>query len=627
MRQAQNMVDFYDYAGAMTLLETAITKAKTINPEAVDLLAYCYRMTGEMEKAERTYNRLITLSNYDPIVHKQYGEILVYFGKYVEAKDQFRKYLAVASNDPLVEKLITTCDTAMRWSLKRDSSVFRVVNGEPVNTKYNDFGATPLKDGRNIIFYSDRAPSKGTRSNVRPYRSRHPVPDETGKIPRITAVSQYASYYPDYNLGPLVYTKDGRKVYYTRNSDEKSRVTNVLLERKWIMEEASIVNGNITKATPFPFNKPSAYSVFQPCLNPEENVIYFASDMPGGYGGIDLYFSIRSAKGEWSDPVNLGPEINTVGNEVFPTMDENGVLYFSSNGHPGYGNLDIFRAKGEKNKWIAVENLRAPVNSGGDDYFLVFNSGMESGYLASNRGGGSGSDDIYSFTLSGPLPDFGYIEAPKQYIREVIERVSYVHDEVTDTPIEGVLLCFIEKKINNPMYVTSKADGSFEIALEEETDYTLSAIKNGYVPVVNFEFRTGDEVAMQRFRIDLVMTPQVRQQRDRDGDAIIDESMGLYRDPEGDEDSPYNKGITYTVQVLANKSYPDWTYLDKAKETYPQYKIYYGSFPDAFTRFTVGRFRQLREANQLRSELRSIGYTDCFVVMFVDGKRKVVAYH
>ncbi len=629
VRKAREMMDYYDYNGATTLLENAMKSVKTINPDAVDALAECYRRTGEIEKAERTYNWLLKMNDYNPEAHKQYGEILVYFEQYADAKDQFKKYIMAMGTNPLVERLIASCDTAMRWAIKRDSSVFHVINENALNTKYGEYGATLLKDNKNIIYFSDRPTGNNSVNSIRPYKAKRPVHDGTlAKAPRISSSLQYTNFYPDYNLGPMLYTRDGKKVYYTRNSEIKSKVNEVLLERKQIIEEATISNGNIDKVTPFGFNKPAEYSVLQPCLSPDEKVIYFVSDMPGGYGGYDIYFSMRNKQGEWCEPVNLGPEINTVGDEVYPTMDEEGILYFSSNGHPGYGNMDIFRSRGEKNKWTPVENMRAPVNSGGDDFYLKFNPGMEDGFLASNRRGGIGSNDIYSFVLSGPLPDIGYIEAPKQFIQQaILDKKSYVLEEETEQPIDSVLLCFIKKGSNVPMYVTSKLDGSFEIGLEENTDYILSAIKRGYVPVVNFEFRTGDNVAMRKFRIDLRMTPEEGQKRDKDGDAVIDEERGIYKDPEGDSTNAYNQGIVYTVQILASKEYPNWAYLEKAKETYSQYKIYYGSFPDAFTRFTIGRFRQLKEANHLKAELRSIGYNDAFVVMFIDGKRKVVAYH
>jgi hypothetical protein len=409
-------------------------------------------------------------------------------------------------------------------------------------------------------------------------------------------------------------------MYYTRTSTEGEKVNDgiTIFDRKLEIEEAELSGNVVRKTKSFDYNKPVEYSVGHPCLSPDERTLYFVSDMPGGYGATDIYYCVLNAQGYWSEPVNAGPAVNTEGHEMFPTMDSTGMLYFSSDGLPGYGGLDIFRAKGERNNWVAVENLRAPVNSGGDDFYLTFTSDMESGYFSSNRRGGVGSDDIYGFILTGPLPDIGYIEAPQAFI-QTIEKVGhgYILEEETNNPIDSALLCIINKATTKASYAISDTSGMFVVDLEENTDYVLSCIKDGYIPVINYEFTTGSRVAMRKLRLDLKLKPADVTKTEEE--LVINENIVL--------DVEQGLGIEYSVQILANKSYPDWTYLDKAKETYPQYKIYYGSFPDAFTRFTIGRFKQLREANQLMSELRKLGYSDAFVVMFVDGKRRVVSYH
>ncbi|MDR1406181.1 MAG: carboxypeptidase regulatory-like domain-containing protein [Prevotellaceae bacterium] len=625
IKAARQMLSYYDYNGALSLLEKVVKSAKTIDPDAVDALAECYRKTGNLSKAENTYSWLLKLGNYNAEAHKYYAEVLMYFEEYAAAKEHFETYMKAGGNDPLVKRHITACDTAMSWMVKRDSSVFSVMNEFSLNTKYSEWGAVTMRDNRYLLYVSDYTVGKTDISLLRPFRTRKPVHrDEDGNAPRASRPPVVSPIYTlldeGYNLGPVAYANNGRKMLYTRTSvtGETLNEEISILDRKLEIEEAVLGAGNkIIRKKSFEHNKPTEYSVGHPCLSPDEKTLYFVSDMPGGYGETDIYFCVLTAQGHWSEPVNAGPVINTEGKEMFPTMDSTGILYFSSNGHPGYGGLDIFRAKGERNQWVAIENLRAPINSGGDDFYLIFNRGMHDGYFASNRRGGMGSDDIYYFQLTGPLPDIGYIEAPNTFI-QIVERdiPGSVSAEESNLPVEGVSLSLVEKKSNQVRYVTTDAGGRFVFNLHENTDYVLSFIKDGYIPVVNFEFKTGSRAEMQKLRLDLKMKPV---EPVADEEIVINDNIIL--------DLEQGTGVEYSVQILASKEYPNWDYLNLAQETYPQYKIYYGSFPDAFTRFTIGRFEHLKEANLLMKELRKIGYADAFVVMFVDGKRKVVAYH
>jgi tetratricopeptide (TPR) repeat protein len=408
LSKARDMMSYYDYNGAMNLLEASMREATKVNLEALEALAECYRKTGELSKAERSYNWLLKTDNYSSEAHKYYGEVLMYFEQYAAAKEQFQNYLEKTGTNPLVSRLIVSCDTAMAWTLKRDSSVFKIKNENLLNTKYSEWGAIVSKDGNSLIYVSDRPSRKSTNDLSRPYRVRKPNYQEVDSVVnsnrplRLASSAVYPLLCEDYNLGPIVYARNGKTMLYTRTSSINGKINDgvTLFERRLEIEEAVLSGNAVEKTRSFEYNKPADYSVGHPCLNLNGNILYFVSDMPGGYGGTDIYFSVRTAQGGWSSPINLGPVINTEGNEMFPTMDDEGILYFSSNGHPGYGGMDIFRAKGYRNNWTAIENLRAPINSGGDDFYLVFD-GKENGFFASNRRGGLGGDDIYSFHLMG----------------------------------------------------------------------------------------------------------------------------------------------------------------------------------------------------------------------------------
>jgi hypothetical protein len=368
-------------------------------------------------------------------------------------------------------------------------------------------------------------------------------------------------------------------------------------------------------------NNPRKYSVGHACLHPNDSLLYYVSDMPGGFGGTDIYYSELEAGGEWSAPVNAGPMINTAGNEMFPTMDSTAVLYFSSDGKIGLGGLDIFRAEGAKSQWSAVENMRYPVNSSGDDFYFVLSDDKKSGLFASNRPGGAGADDIYSLTVTGLFPGFGYMgnhEAYEKMIIRLTEKMKLenagiftgtVTDEATQKGIDSVRISFVNNATKEQTLCLTDSTGTFFVPLDKKENYTYSCIREGYVPTIGQPLTPNDTV----LQVHIKMTPvKITEENVIAGNVFLDTEQGA--------------GIEYRVQVMASKEYPDWDYLIGLKEAYPNMKILYGSFPDAFTRFTAGQFKTMKEATKLKNEIRKIGYKDAFVVMFVNGKRKVISY-
>ena len=201
-----------------------------------------------------------------------------------------------------------------------------------------------------------------------------------------------------YHEGPAVVDADGRTLYLTRSD---------YLERKLLKDDANTSHLMIFKATrdsagnwsgliDFPYNSPD-WSTAHPALSADGRTLYFASDRPGGVGGTDLWMSVDHGGG-WTAPVNLGTTVNTPGNELFPTIN-GGSLYFSSSGHRNMGGLDLFETRPEDGGWSAPRNLHAPLNSPYDDFGLVLDSALGSGYLSSDR---SGRDQLYRFRAQEP---------------------------------------------------------------------------------------------------------------------------------------------------------------------------------------------------------------------------------
>jgi tetratricopeptide (TPR) repeat protein len=626
MRQVQSYISNFNYRTVIELLEPE-TKKKNVRAETFELLGDCYRALEDRKKAAYYYEKRIARgdNNIPPDIFLHYGELLIHEGNYAAAKAHLRTYYNNAPNpNPLVQTFMTSCDTAMAWMARKNSSkIFTVENLRRLNSKSHDWGAMYHNNG--IMFISNRPHNNldDSPQYYTVYKSNYKRVNNLGS-PEIF----FTNMKTNIHLGPVAFTKDSRTIYFTQTNADISRRdktgNGTIWKNELELKIAKITNNKLSSIKSFKYNNPREYSIGHACLSPNDSVLYYVSDMPGGYGGTDIYYSVLDEEGEWTAPMNAGPMINTAGNEMFPTMDGT-VLYFSSNGRTGLGGLDIFRAKGEKNNWTITENMYYPINSSGDDFYFILSPDNRSAFFASNRPGGLGGDDIYTLTLTRPLPDFGYMKNPSAYERKIrlaaekakLERMvtftGTVTNEVTHGGIDSVMISFVNDITKEQIICTTDNAGTFSITLDKKESYTYSCVRENYVPSIGQPL-AGNDTLTQTKGIHIKMTPIKTEAENVIADNVI-------------LDTEQGKGIEYRVQVLANKKYPNWDYLNKIKESYPQLKILYGSFPDVFTRFTVGQFKTAKEATKLKNELRALGYRDAFVVMFVNGKRKVVSYN
>ncbi|HEX3008947.1 MAG TPA: OmpA family protein [Bacteroidales bacterium] len=204
--------------------------------------------------------------------------------------------------------------------------------------------------------------------------------------------------------------------------------------------------------------------IAHPAISPDDQTLYFVSDMAGGFGGKDIWKVTRANKGdEWGKPENLGADINTSGDEVFPFVHSDGTFYFSSNGHIGLGGLDIFKAKQNANGSWKVENMETPINSNADDFGIVFQSDVEKGYFSSSRSP-KGDDDIYTFNLP-PLK---------------FNLLGVVRDEKTDQPIPEAAVKSVSSD-GLTVDITTDKNGAFKMIMKAATDYVLIGSKEGYL--------------------------------------------------------------------------------------------------------------------------------------------------
>jgi peptidoglycan-associated lipoprotein len=271
----------------------------------------------------------------------------------------------------------------------------------------------------------------------------------------------------EYHIGAASFTADGAEMYFTlthlpdRKIKDTARIKTIKLDIYSSRRNAA--TGLWEKPVPFTYNNEATYSVGDPFITPDGKTLYFTSDMPGGVGGTDIYYCERT-DGSWGQPINL-KAINTPANERTPFIDANGTIYFSTDGDKGMGGLDIFKALRKGNTFGIKQNLGYPINSAQDDFSYVLPADGAFGYLSSNRTGGIGSDDIYSFT-------------PLQTATYNLEGVVY--DKFTRYPIANSTVTLTRPKGILSKVQTNSA-GQFRFVVNGNSDYQLKSEKTGYL--------------------------------------------------------------------------------------------------------------------------------------------------
>jgi outer membrane protein OmpA-like peptidoglycan-associated protein/tetratricopeptide (TPR) repeat protein len=302
--------------------------------------------------------------------------------------------------------------------------------------------------------------------------------------------------------GPCCFTPDGNTMYFCF-SELLDKASQSGVSHVGIMISHKVASGWSDPAL-FPYNNRGYYSVGHPCISSDGKTIYFSSDMPGTLGGRDIFKCELNANGEWGKPQNLGEVINTEKDEVFPTLDSEGTLYFSSDGHPGLGGLDLFRAVGKPNAWTSVENLRVPVNTCSDDFSLVFLPGSKTeGLFSSNRTGGYGGDDIYSFKQA-PPPVKVLPEPKEKYLLAIT-----VINRVDSSPLPNVRLILYNTGTRKSVALNTDGAGKAYFPVAPKVTYSLISEVAGFMPSGAENISTAKIKPGQSVRILLPLDPLV----------------------------------------------------------------------------------------------------------------------
>lgn len=383
LKKAQKCYENYEYGNAIPLLQKVLAK-KPDHAQALIMLAECYRQTNQYVQAEDVYEDIF-LNNFGEPIHKfYYGLMLRNNGKYADARKIFELYLAEKPGDSKALLMSKACDQAEVWS--NLPAEYKVEKADRLNTKYSEFSPVPYKDG--IIFATTR-PENEKKSKIDGSTGQYKTDlyySQTGMDGFGLPVRLNDDINTAGHEGPVSFSSDGLTVYYTRAVEEKGKsILKILI--------AKLESGKWTKGVPFEHNSENA-STGHPSISKDGQKLYFASNREGGIGGTDLWVSEKSGD-KWTAPKNLGPEVNTPGNESFPFIHSDQTLYFASDYHIGFGGMDLFSASYNGEIWTDVTNLQAFVNSSADDFGFYINEQKNQGYMSSNRSGGNGSDDIY----------------------------------------------------------------------------------------------------------------------------------------------------------------------------------------------------------------------------------------
>jgi peptidoglycan-associated lipoprotein len=446
-----------EYYVAIDLFKDAYNKVadRDVKNELTFLIAECYRITNQPTKAELRYKQAIQREYPNPIIYLRYADALRMDEEYEDAMEQYRRYKELVPDDPRGQEGITSCELSLDWM--ENPTNYIVENMKYFNSRQSDFSPYFASEDYKVVYLTSSREEAtgndvhgGTGENFSDiFQSQM---DRKGKWSVPVALGEGVN--TEFEDGTPVLSEDYSTLYFTRCKVNKN--TNFGCQI-YVSKKSG---DEWSDANPLPIADDSIV-IAHPAVSPDENTIYFVSDMPGGVGGKDLWETTRTAEGEWSEPENM-EDLNTVDDEMFPYLHPDGSLYFSSNGRIGMGGLDIYKANRVDGEWI-VENMKYPINSNADDFGIVFEKDMERGFFSSTRKG-RGNDEIYMFTL--PPLKFNVI--------------GEVRDDKTDEPLVNATV----KSIGSDgitVETTTGEDGSFRFMLKPSTDYVFVASRIGYL--------------------------------------------------------------------------------------------------------------------------------------------------
>lgn len=470
--RAKRLFERTYYSEAIPLYEKILNQNRSF--EVVKNLADSYYYTNDYANAQRQYRFLISRfpEAVDADYYFKYSQTLKASGNYEEANKVMHDYFLTSNNQKAIEALEK--ENRVLENILALGNRFEIKNMR-INTPNSEFGA--VQYGDKLVFSAVKikpfAFEKTYKWNDESYLDLMSV---SLKNPEVDSIRKFAAELnTPLHESNAVFTKNGKTVYFTRNNSKDGvRAKNDNKVSVLKIFKAELIDGKWRNITALPFNSDN-YSVEHPALSNDEKTLYFASDMPGSLGSFDIY-SVAILGSDYGTPKNLGPTINTDKKEQFPFISKDNKLYFSSNGHAGFGALDVFVSEIKGDTFSIPLNVGLPINSGYDDFSFVIDSDSKKGYFASNRKGGKGGDDIYEISEMKPL----VVEDCEQYISGIITDVD------TKMPLEKAKVSLQDATKKEIESVFTTADGRFSFSVDCEKSYTVYVSKEGYTEATKF---------------------------------------------------------------------------------------------------------------------------------------------
>jgi len=450
-------------------------------------LAESYYNTFNTTEAEKWYAKALAGSTDSEMMYR-YAQMLKANGNYSDAKKWMAKFAANKPSD-LRAKAFKDNPDHVEKILNKDKK-FTTINAD-FNTQYSEFGGTV--NGKELFFASARNTSRKTYGwNEQPFLDMYALTlNDDGNYS--TAYILEGDANTKYHEGLTTFSPDGNIMYFSRESYFEDQYEQDTLSKNKIsviqLYKAGRDGVNWTSVEQLSISSDD-YSVKNPSLSKDGKTLYFASDMPGGFGLFDIYKVAVNKDGSLGTPQNLGNGINTEGQEMFPYISDSNTLYYSSDGLPGLGGLDVFFTGMNNGSFAKVRNVGIPVNSGADDFAFTINEETESGFVSSNRMGGKGGDDIYAIKKIQPLCD--------------VQLIATIVDSETGSPLSGATAILYNEKGEQIDSQTSDGSGkvNYTVTCEEATRIETSA--EDYEGVETSVSGTSDEAASVKIMLDPV---------------------------------------------------------------------------------------------------------------------------
>lgn len=488
----------YQYARAIPLLLKLVDRK---NPRLEDMehLAESYYWTNDYEQAVNWYTRVVGHPDSSPENLLLYAKSLKQIAHYRKAIKALEDYAELTGRHHEVALELKGSQKALDW-LAHPNPV-ELYNEGKVNTPNSEFSVYPMPNGAYYVGEPQKGRKKYGWTGETFLQLHKATLDGDGRLEDPEPLADEINQGSKYHVGPLSSNGNGDTLYVTRTyfgrqgEKGKENGTRYMTHRLELYVHTKDGSSKWDEK-PFPYNNVEAYSLGHAVLGPEEKVLYFISDRPGGHGGTDIWFSEMQENGQWAEPINAGNTINSNGNEMFPSFGSDGLLYFSSDGHAGMGGLDIFSSKGSRASWEEPINLQHPINSGGDDFSYVLwsdENNLLKGFFASNRMGGKGGDDIYGFTY----------KKPKDIL--LLEGITY-EGPGTEKPLSEVSVTLYDKSRVLQSKKLSDGKGRFSFEIDPGATYKILGQKTAYYSD-SLEIRTVEHFKNDTLRVSLHLEP------------------------------------------------------------------------------------------------------------------------